>query len=186
MPAHTGRLVLTTHDPFLIPAVPPLVEALTEAGFLGVPLVDRDGAYAVGEGFLQLLTFAGCSVQVELAPTGDAPFCHARLFGPSGRPVFLSGRNTRPPRCRGCRSPLQDWWRRLSNGVEAPPTPIACPACGEACPPWDYDWKEKAGFGRLFVQIEEIFPGEATPTPLLMDLLEGSTGCKWRHFYIQD
>lgn len=64
--------------------------------------------------------------------------------------------------------------------------PIACPACGEASPPWDYDWKEQAGFGRLFVRIEEVFPGEATPTPALMALLAEATGYEWRHFYLQD
>ena len=65
-------------------------------------------------------------------------------------------------------------------------TEIPCPTCGEASPPWAYDWKEKAGFGRLFLQIEEVFPGEAAPTRGLTDLLERCTGCAWRYFYIQD
>lgn len=52
--------------------------------------------------------------------------------------------------------------------------------------PWDWDWKGNAGFGRFFVQVEEIFPGEATPTTALTGVLEQATGAPWRHFYVQD
>jgi hypothetical protein len=186
MPTHTGRLLLSTHDPLLLPAKTLLTATLAEAGFLGTPLWDRDDAFALGERFLQLVTFAGCSVRIELSPNGEAPFCHIRLTGPFERPKFLIGRNTRPPRCCNCRAPLQNWEKLLADGNAGPAAPIACTACREATPPWNYDWKVKAGFGRLFIQIEEVFPGEAAPTPGLMNLLEGCTGCMWRYFYIQD
>ncbi len=186
MSAHTGRLLLRTQDPFLLPEQALLTARLSEAGLLGTPLEGGNHAFAVGERFLQLVTFAGCSVRIELSPVGDAPFCHIRFTGPFQWPVFLSGRNTRPPRCRNCRSPLRNWKETAPAWDKAAPTSVTCPSCGEASPPWDYDWKEKAGFGRLFIQIEEIFPGEATPTPELMALLSGSSGCEWRHFYIQD
>jgi hypothetical protein len=75
---------------------------------------------------------------------------------------------------------------RLANGKEADSAVITCPTCGETSPPWAYDWKQKAGFGRLLIRIEEVFPGEAVPTPELMDLLQSSAGCSWRYFYLQD
>ncbi len=186
MSAHTGRLLLTTRDPFLLPEQAPLTARLSEAGLLGPPLKGRKDAFAVGERFLQLVIFAGCSVRIELSPMGDTPFCHIRFSGPFRRPVFLSGPNTRPPRCRNCRGRLRNWRQTLPDRDNAQPAQIICPACGEGSPPWGYDWKGQAGFGRLFIQVEEIFPGEATPTPALMGLLEGSSGCEWRHFYIQD
>jgi len=186
MSAHTGRFLLRTQDPFLLPDRALLTAVLSEAGLLGGPLEGGNDAFAVGERFLQLVTFAGCSVRIELLPRGDAPFCHIRFTGPFPRPVFLSGRNTRPPRCRHCRSPLRNWKETVPGREHPGPAQIACPACGEASPPWDYDWKGQAGFGRLFIQVEEVFPGEATPTPTLMALLEGTTGCEWRHFYLQD
>jgi hypothetical protein len=61
-----------------------------------------------------------------------------------------------------------------------------CAACGRLVPIRDLDWKQSAGFGRLFVQVEEVFPGEATPTPELMLLLARLTGGDWRYFYVQD
>jgi hypothetical protein len=63
---------------------------------------------------------------------------------------------------------------------------LDCPACGHSAPPWSWDWKESAGFGRIFLTVEEVFPGEAVPAPALLDLLTRITGCAWRHFYIQD
>jgi len=186
MSAHTGRLLLTTQDPFLLPEQAPLTATLSEAGLLGTPLEGCNEAFAVGERFLQLVIFAGCSVRIELSPMGEVPFCHIRFTGPFRRPVFLSGRNTRPPRCRNCRGRLRNWQAVRSDRDNAQLVQIPCPTCGETSPPWSYDWKGQAGFGRLFIQVEEIFPGEATPTPALMGLLAASSGCKWRHFYIQE
>lgn len=186
MSSHIGRMVLSPLDPFRLPDRIPLIAALTDAGFLGSPLTGVDNAFAAGDRFLQLVIFAGCSVRIELAPGADGPFCHIRFVGPFRQPVFRSGRNTRPPRCPGCRSPLKSWKDRLPNEGDADTDEVPCPACGRASPPWDYDWKEKAGFGRLFLQIEEVFPGEATPSSGLMELLERTSGCAWQWFYIQD
>jgi hypothetical protein len=186
MSAHIGRLLLSPYDPFLAPDRTHLTTTLADAGFLGVPLSGRASAFLVGECFFQLVTFAGCSVRLELTPDGGTPFCHIRLSGPFERPKFVSGSNTRPPRCRNCRSPLKNWQKMLSSGNELGSAPIPCPGCGRASPTWTYDCKENAGFARLFIQVEEVFPGEAAPTPGLLGLLEDSTGGKWRHFYIQD
>lgn len=186
MSSHTGRLLLCTQDPFLSPNKSLLEDELAAVDFLGAPLRGRDDAFLVGSQFLQLVTFAGCSVQIELSPTGDAPFCHILITGPFDRPRFLSGRNTRPPRCAACRSPLKDWRESLTAWEAERVMEIPCPTCGHARPPWAYDWKEKAGFGRLFVQVEEIFPGEATPTPALMALLERISGSRWQVFYVQN
>jgi hypothetical protein len=36
------------------------------------------------------------------------------------------------------------------------------------------------------VLIEEVFPGEAVPSPTLLRLLADNAGGPWRHFYVQD
>jgi len=186
MPAHTGRLLLTMQAPFALPDRTVLEAVLATKGFLGARLASRADAFLVGDRFLQLVTFAGCSVRVELSPTDGSPFCHIRIAGPFGSPIFVHGRNTRPPRCPICRSPLQDWKLPLALWEPVAAADIQCSACGGKKPPWDFDWKEKAGFGRLLVQVEDVFPGEATPTPELMNLLTRSAQGEWCHFYIQD
>jgi hypothetical protein len=183
MSVHTGRLLLSPLDPLLAPEPDPLCAGLAEAGLLGAPVPGIEGAYLVGERFLELVVFTGCSVQLELSPPagGQGPFSHVRIIGPYPLPRLMSGRNTRPPRCRACRAPLRHWSGELvSSGSDD----IRCLACGESAPLWAWDWKEQAGWGRLF---EEVFPGEATPAPALMILLgELAGGEPWRHFYVQD
>ncbi len=69
---------------------------------------------------------------------------------------------------------------------EDPGREIPCPACGARHPLWVWDWKGKAGFGRSFVWVEEVFPGEAEPTPTFQAALTSLTAGPWRHFGIQD
>lgn len=184
MRIHTGRLLLSPSNPLL--AVDPLdLQADLEAiGFIGDPLPDPGKAFLVGRNFLSLLTFAGCSVNLTLAPTtaGD-PFTHIRLLGPWPRTALQHGRNTRPPRCTACRALHQGWAQELTSNSEI--MELSCPACGSTRPPWEWDWRNKAGYGRNFIAVEEVFPGEAEPTPSLLRALETMAG-PWRHFYIQD
>lgn len=185
--AHTGRLVLTPADPHVCPQVGLLTEMLADKGFLGKRLGgEGEDVFRIGPGFLSLLAFTGCAVQIRSEPSGDGGFCHVRMPPAQPHPRLLSGRNTRAPRCAGCRARLVDWRERRDYWSSHPHAGVTCPACGETRPPWLWDWKQQGGFGRLFVQVEEIFPGEATPTPALFDLLIRASGTGWRHFYIQD
>jgi hypothetical protein len=47
-------------------------------------------------------------------------------------------------------------------------------------------WRQDAGIARFFIQIEDIFPGEAVPVPTLLQELIQAADCPWRHFYLQD
>ncbi|WP_246194915.1 hypothetical protein [Allochromatium palmeri] len=184
---HTGRLVLTPSDPHLAPDIGLLVEGLAQSSLLGVALEREAGlAFAIGPNFLSLLTFAGCAVQLRDAPQTGAHFSHIRIPPLSPHPRLVVGRNTRAPRCAGCRAPLSDWRERVDHWAAHLHAGVRCPACGETRPPWLWDWKQHGGFGRVFVQIEEVFPGEAVPTPMLFEQLIRVSGIGWRHFYIQD
>jgi len=186
MSPHTGRLILTSRDPFAAPDLEVARALLRSCGFIGEALPGRRDAYWTGENFLALVVFAGCSVQVDLTPAADpnARFCHVRISGPYPAPRLASGRNTRPPRCPSCRAPLRDWRRALEEGDGGA---LACPACHQSAPPWEWDWKRSAGYGRLFLQVEEVFPGEAEPSSRLMRLLSDiAPGAGWRHFFVQE
>lgn len=188
MPNHTGRLVLTTNDPQAAPDPVLVVASLSGAGFIGAPLSAAERAYAVGPAFLSLLAFTGCAVAIAAAPgaDGSVPGCHVRILPVAPAARLLWGRNTRPPRCPVCRAPLQDWGRRTQDWLDRPQRGATCPSCGETRPPWRWDWKDQAGFGRLFVVVEEVFPGEALPMPALLEALTRACGLSWRYFYVQD
>jgi hypothetical protein len=180
-------MLLTPKNPLLSLPVSALQDSLRKVGFIGRGIPGNDRAFFAGERFLDLLIFAGCSVQIELTPPADGrSFCHVRFRGPAGHPELIRGRNTRPPRCPACRAPRRDWKDILLAPVPANDPRLVCESCGAEHPPWDWDWKGNAGFGRTFVQVEEIFPGEATPAPALTEILEGVSAGPWRHFYVQD
>jgi hypothetical protein len=187
---HTGRLILAPRDPNCAPDRGPLIHALDRAGFLGPALWPDGDAYAAGEAFLCLLAFTGCAVQVEVRPSTepDRPFCHIRIAGPFAEPTILIGRNTRPPRCPACRAALRAWRDALRDWTAAPAhaEPLPCPACATVSPACTWDWKETGGCARLILSVEEVFPGEATPTDALMQVLEAVARMPWRHFYVQD
>jgi hypothetical protein len=46
-------------------------------------------------------------------------------------------------------------------------------------------WRKNAGFGRVFVTVEDVFPGEAVPVPTLLEGLRAASGVDWRYFYLQ-
>jgi hypothetical protein len=189
-PLHTGRLALTPENPYLRPEEPARILAqLREIGFIGDRLADSDNRYLLGDNFMQLVTFMGCSPNIELNPGEPGqPFCHLVIDGPSERPRLLRGRNTTPPRCAGCRKRLEDWqtifetWRQEAPGWQAP-----CPHCGHLQDPATYDFRQSAGCGCLFLLVENIFPQEAIPSPALLHRLQATTDDRpWRYFYLQD
>jgi len=185
--AHTGRLVLTPSDPHVCPHAPLLIEALVEEGFIGERLGDEGAAsFRTGPGFLSLVAFTGCAVQIRDVPGSRGPFCHVRISSAFEHPRLLYGRNTRAPRCNACRHRLGDWRDHVRHWMSHAHTGVTCPSCRETRPPWLWDWKQQGGFGRFFVLIEEVFPGEATPSHALLDVLTRASGMGWRHFYVQD
>jgi hypothetical protein len=184
---HTGRLVLAPLDPLARVETEPLATLLRDVGLIGAPLPEQSAAFATGARFLDLIAFTGCAVQVELAPaSAGGTFAHVRLLGPYSQPRLQSGRNTRPPRCPECGKTLAAW-RAQSQTSPVGQTPnLRCEDCSAVTPAWCWGWRQHAGFGRSFVCIEEVFPGEGAPLPALLGDLETLGIGAWHHFYVQD
>ncbi|MBK5968981.1 MULTISPECIES: FmdB family zinc ribbon protein [Thiorhodovibrio] len=197
MALHTGRLLLTPKDLKAVPPREPLRAALTQAGLLGARLTAAPGAgasesdasrFAPGERFFDYVGFTGCAVKLDGLPGTAGPAgCHLRLDPPSTEPRFWRGRNTRPPRCPACGKTVSDWRPAMEDWSWPERTELACPACGTRSLAWQWDWRGHAGFGRLTLTIEEVFPGEAAVLPALPRLLERfSDGLPWHWFALQD
>ncbi len=177
-----GVLILSPNDPASsLPACKPLVQALGDIGLLGAPLTGADDTYLVGERFLQLITFMGCSPHVLLEPPEDGTdrFCHLALLGPYKQPRLLVGRNTRPPRCTQCKTAITNWREFVDADT------ITCSHCNATCSIAQLEWRKNAGYGRLFIEIRNIFPGEAVPVEELMNRLRETGGGEWGYFYLQ-
>jgi hypothetical protein len=183
---HSGRLILTPTDPWAAPTPQQILTTARETGLIGPALPEHDG-FVVGPRFLDLVAFTGCAVQLDLEPPArGAPFCHIRISTPTPSPRLLAGRNTRPPQCPVCRRPLREWQAQAAGWDSAAIPMLICGACGSRTHAWEWRWREQAGFGRVFLLIEEVFPSEGTPLPGLLRSLEALGVGPWLWFYVQD
>lgn len=182
-----GRLLFSQGAPVTNNDVRGLLAQLTDAGFIGQEISPGTAEYFTGDRFLQLVTFMGCSPFLKLKPDDESSddFCRIRILGPYAKSRFLEGRNTRPPRCPGCRKSVEDWRSLVDSWNAGRDTGYRCPSCSLAVPFTELEWRQNAGSGRLFIEITRIFPGEAVPVQALLDIL-GSHGTAWNYFYIQD
>ena len=69
-------------------------------------------------------------------------------------------------------------WRQDREGF-----PWTCSSCGANAEASELNWRQGAGFGRFFMEIQNVFPGEAVPGDELLRALEASTGTPWTYFY---
>jgi len=155
-----------------------------------------DLLYPVGEQFLQLVTFLGCSPAIELVPPDDLQeleqasmagrFCH--VFLQSGDPLrFRHDSRTRPPLCPQCRSPEADWQLAADTWQDGEDTgKWSCRVCGFKGCFSDLVFRKTAGFSRTFVEIRGIYPAEAVPGPALLDCLQSLSGGPWTTIYLRE
>ncbi len=166
------------------PDMAAVVEALRQAGFLG-RFLDED-RYAVGEGFFNHMTFAGCSPHLRLEPPEDGgwQFCHVQLHAeesPRLRMVPQRGR----PRCPVCRGNLPGWKDRLVEWKQDGSQMVRCASCGVNTAVADLDWRQYGLASRCSVEIHQVYPGEALPQDSLLQRLAQATGREWAYAWVE-
>jgi hypothetical protein len=175
-----GKLILYPADPSAPPpATGALIRSLQQLGLMGQPMDTEPGGFLAGDRFLQLISFVGCSTDVCLTPQADpgCDFCHLTIHGPLPQPQLMYDNSCHPPRCPDCKTPISDWKERFDGAS------IKCGDCDTEIPAGAINWGKYAGFSRLFIEIHNIFPGEAIPVGLLFDRLQQDTGVTWKYFF---
>jgi hypothetical protein len=186
----SARLILHVRDPDYVPSsVTYIKRVLQEVGLIGKPWGEASQQrYLIGERFLQLVTFLGCAPAIELEPptNGDAEFCHVGISDlyPSAR--FIADTQGVLPRCPHCRKRFDDWQSAIQQWQDNPAYQALCPSCQMNLSPTELDWRQSAGFGRLFVYIFNIYPREAIPTEALLHTLGDATDQAWDYFYLRE
>lgn len=180
------RLIFHAQQANYVPADPSgLCRDLQKLGLLGPAFSCVGGpCYLSGERFLQLLSFLGCAPTIRLEPTQeqDESFCHLRLRTTTMKPEFLAGRNLGVPRCPHCRNRVTDWQERVDS-IQEPTSGLVCPHCQAHLALAALDWNKTAGYARFFLEVYDIHPHEAVPTPGLMNALSALSGQDWQYFY---
>lgn len=190
------QLVLYPADPDCPRPAPALLERRLQAlGLIG-PAFTCAGAtaYPVGERFLQLVTFLGCSPAIELELPADEPartlacesgrVCHVRLVQTTDGLRFRADARLPAPRCPGCRQPVSDWPARLADWQRDPAhSSWCCGSCGYRGRLYDLNFRKHGGFGHTFIEIHGIHPAEAVPVSALPGALRELSGCDWKILY---
>ncbi len=189
----TGRLLFTPQAADAAPDCQKLQLDLQALGLFGTQLTalvyenTQSIAFACGERFFHFIAFTGCAVQLPNTTTAPTtlPPCHLQLTGPTTHPRFFSGRNTRPPRCSICGKAAVNWQQQVINWSDnESELRLRCTACDNDQAGWQWQWGHHAGFGRVIVSVEAIFPGEVMPLSALFTQLKLLTGYSWHWFCI--
>jgi hypothetical protein len=177
-----GKLLIHPVAPDCTPDFNNVLQLTDSIGFTGSKIGQEEATYRTGNSFLQLVTFMGCSPHVRFEPAGpdDDDYCYIRFLR-FEKPGLLASDNSRTPVCSHCRKPAFSDWSALAD---AGASPLVCQHCGAGVSLAELRWRPDAGMARFFIEINNIFPGEAQPVDSFMQRLEEATGTAWRYFYL--
>jgi len=190
------RLVLHPQNAGYAPESSDIIQtALEEVGFIGESCFEADSLvneesqcsrFLVGEQFLQLLSFMGCSPNINLAPTDEADrdFCHVALSSVYPQSQFRAHERDVFARCPECGRRDTNWKIQIERWqVDNSLNNYVCPHCNKGLSLYDLRWRQLAGFGRVFIDVFSIFPQEGIPTDKLLSHLEKVSGQSWTYFF---
>ena len=143
---------------------------LKKLALIGAPL--SKNRYTTGDNFLSLLTFLGCSPNIELEPLDDQPYCYIEIES-HAKPQFISGKNTKYPPCPYCKSTLEN---------------TQCENCNETIKEADLaklNWRKSAFIASSWITIGNIYELEAIPNDQLLNALHMQAGTQWKAAYIR-
>ena len=173
-----------------------ILAGLNNEGFLGEFFsIHYEGqkeaqtGYLIGDNFLKLITFLGCSPHLAVSPPETlsdwAHFCHIEIQQHQS-PVFFKGLNNSRSSCPRCKSrvanilPDMEQWQPGAMR-------ITCPKCHQSSLVEALNWRHSAGFGTFFIIIHSVYPSEAVPTEQLLEILRRESGSfeLWDYFYYE-
>ncbi|MCW9014250.1 MAG: hypothetical protein OQL06_10735 [Gammaproteobacteria bacterium] len=175
------RLVLLPKDPSRIPDdIPELQQALTNAGLIDQSLDNADTCLP-GDNFLSLLTFLGCSPNINLRPADGKNFCFVAFRPVTQHAVCQGYTSSIFPRCPQCKANIKNWMQ--INNWQFADTKYHCKECATETTMLQLKWRQKSIYGRFSIIIANIHPHEAVPSEKLLTTLATATGFSWTYFY---
>ncbi|VAW70722.1 hypothetical protein MNBD_GAMMA09-2447 [hydrothermal vent metagenome] len=145
-----------------------------------LPTIEKTHQHLPGERFLSLLTFLGCSPNINLSPTEGENYCAISLLKPTDCTVCLGFTQNSQPKCPNCKKRIANWktadWQQKKHTCK-------CDKCMTYTAYAELNWKHECGFGRCGFEISHIYPHEAVPTEQLLNALHQSTGSQWQYCY---
>lgn len=171
-----------------------VLAGLSNEGFLGEFFSIRyegqkeaQTGYLIGDKFLKLITFLGCSPHLAVSPPEKIAdwgnFCHIEIQQYQS-PIFFKGLNNSRSSCPQCKSRVAKTLPEMQQWVPDS-MHIVCPKCHQTSLAEDLNWRHSAGFGTFFIIIHSIYPNEAVPTEQLLSLFKLESSENWDYFYYE-
>jgi len=136
--------------------------------------------YLPGEHFLNLITFLGCSPNINLHPAEGENHCYISLIEHTEEVKCVGYTLTAKPKCPACKKRITDW--ELTD-LKSPENFCTCDKCQHKTVYADLNWKNECGFARFGFTVNNIYPHEAVPSEQLLDILQRASGYKWQYCY---
>lgn len=179
-----SKLILFPADASAAPNATVLASTLVSAGLLGGPVqVFGEQHFSRGPRFQNLIRslkphtaiILGSGMRDE-ARVDSLTLCTVAFDGPSADTRFLGAANTETPTCTGCGTPLEKWPDAVSEWYSNPSAfSLTCSGCGSVGQLWDLNWHRTNAFARFGIDFWHVHPGQAVPTPELLELLRRVT-----------
>ncbi len=155
-----------------------VLKALQHCGFI-LPTPHSENHHLPGDEFLSLITFLGCSPNINLTPIEGEKHCYISLLDNRQPAVCLGYTRTARPKCPSCTKRIDNWERLDWHNNSL----CTCDKCQAQHRYSELNWKQECGFARGGFYIAHIFPHEAVPGDALLKLLEQQTGFSWQYCY---
>ena len=162
------------------------LDQLRQLGFLGEQVDTRHhDRFCIGEHFLQLLSFMGCSPAVEFSPANGLDidwhqFIYIYVPEALADTRWLADQQTARPACPACNKRTRDWLGKVTNAGDI----LQCPACDGSAPVCEWNWYDGGGCATQFICVVNVYPREAIPSDHFLNRLASISEVAWRYFYI--
>ena len=136
--------------------------------------------YLPGDNFLSLITFLGCSPNINLQPVEGENHCFISVIKQTPEPECLGYTQTVNPKCPVCKKRINDWktpdWKKTGQLCH-------CDKCQNKTLYSELNWKHESGFARCGFEISHIYPHEAVPTDQFLNILSEFSDFDWEYCY---
>lgn len=176
------KLYLYPEDSSLLVDKHDLESVLSDIEFIGRKQTKH--RFEVGNQFLSLMCFMGCSPNIELEPQDDKPYCYIEIETMQ-KAQFVSGKNRRKVICPECKTTLKNIRHILLEEDDAK-NEYACPKCQKHTFNLNkINWRKSAFVASSWIIVGNIYESEAVPDDKLLASLKKSTGVEWKYAYIR-
>ncbi len=138
-------------------------------------LMDQNHHFVPSKSFMNLITFLGCSpnlnneietkITIKLAQDRQA----------------IGGDSIAKLTCPNCKQKITDPASLIKKFSTNPNWLSLC--CQQNIALETINWRKSAGFSHTFIQVSNIFPKEAIPNEEFMHLLADFSQSSWKYFY---